>query len=171
MHKPEKRLDVGAVSISDNCRVPTARLDAEAYSMKFMGKLGLFTAMHMLVCCTAAPALAQLYADAEPFDRRALAINEKALAPYAPDFAKWLAIREKALGPEHPNVPTAFAQGSGLISCGKAKDDALNAVQRASQSAAVVVVKKLPAQLAGGSDRVPQLAPLICPRIGINSAK
>jgi CHAT domain-containing protein len=45
------------------------------------------------------------------------------------------------------------AQGQGLMSAGKAQDDALDVVQRALQSAAAAAVNKLTARLAAGSGR------------------
>ena len=55
-------------------------------------------------------------------------------------------------------LPVLFAaQGNGLVSAGKAQDDALDVVQRASQSAAAAAVNKLGARLAAGSDRLASL--------------
>jgi CHAT domain-containing protein/Tfp pilus assembly protein PilF len=119
------------------------------------------------------------YADVEPLDRRALAIFEKALGPDHPDVAT--ALNNLAVlyynegrdadalplvqttigrGRAAPSIalPVLFAaQGNGLVSAGKAQDDALNVVQRASQSAAAAAVNKLGARLAAGSGRLASL--------------
>jgi hypothetical protein len=55
-------------------------------------------------------------------------------------------------------VPVLFgAREKGLISAAKARDDALDVVQRASQTTAAAAVNKLGARLAAGSDRLAQL--------------
>ena len=55
-------------------------------------------------------------------------------------------------------LPVLFAaQGDRLTPAGKAQDDALNVVQRASQSAAAAAVNKLGARLAAGSGRLATL--------------
>jgi hypothetical protein len=52
-------------------------------------------------------------------------------------------------------LPVLFAaQGNGLMVAGKAQDDALDVVQRASQSATAAAVNRLAARLAAGSDRL-----------------
>ena len=129
--------------------------------------------------------LADLYraqgraADAEPLFKRALAIREKALGPDHPDVASSLnklAGLYQAQGRNADALPLVettilhgradlsvalpvlfAAQGNGTVPAGKAYDDALNAVQRASQSAAAVAVNKLGARLAAGSDRLASL--------------
>ena len=119
------------------------------------------------------------YADAEPLYRRSLAIDEKALGPDHPDVAASLnnlaaLYRDQgryadalplvqttiAHGRANPSValPVLFgAQGNGLISAAQALDDALNVVQRASQSSAAAAVNKLAVRLAAGTDRLAQL--------------
>src|SRR5262249_23080342 len=49
------------------------------------------------------------------------------------------------------------AQANGLVSDGKAVNDALNVVQRASQTAAAAAINKLALRLAAGTDRLAQL--------------
>jgi CHAT domain-containing protein/tetratricopeptide (TPR) repeat protein len=115
-------------------------------------------------------------ADAEPLYKRALAVSEKALGPNHPDvamslnnlagfytdqrrYADALPLVQTAIerGRALPYValPVLFAaQGNGLLPAGKAQDDALNVVQRASQSAAAAAVNKLGARLAPGSGRL-----------------
>jgi CHAT domain-containing protein/Tfp pilus assembly protein PilF len=116
------------------------------------------------------------YDDAEPLYRRALAIREKALGPDHPNvttslndladlyraqgrYADALPLVQTTIGHGRAKpsvaVPVLFAsQGSGLMPAGKAQDDALNVVQRASQSAAAAAVNKLGARLAAGSGRL-----------------
>ncbi len=119
------------------------------------------------------------YTDAEPLYRRALAIRENTVGPDHPDVAHLLnnlaelytaqgryadalplvqtAIRQ---GRAVPSValPALFAaQGRGLTSAGKAQDDALEVVQRASQPTAAAAVNKLGARLAAGSGRLATL--------------
>jgi CHAT domain-containing protein len=65
-----------------------------------------------------------------------------------------------AQGRANPSValPVLFgAQGNNLMSATQALDDALNVVQRASQSSAAAAVNKLAVRLAAGSDRLAQL--------------
>jgi CHAT domain-containing protein len=116
------------------------------------------------------------YADAEPLIKRALAIGEKALGPSHPRFAnvlnhladlyraqgryaEALPLVQTTIGQGRamPSValPVLFAaQGNGLMPAGKAQDDALNAVQHASRSAAAAAVNKLGARLSAGSGRL-----------------
>ena len=116
------------------------------------------------------------YADAEPLYRRALAIREKALGPDHPEVAVSLNhlaelyyVQDRyadalplvqttiAHGRATPSItlPVLFAaQSNGLIPAGEARDDALNVVQRASQSAAAAAVNNLATRLAAGSDRL-----------------
>ena len=119
------------------------------------------------------------YNDAEPLLKRSLAIRERALGPNHPDvgdtlgtlallyrsqgrLADALPLAQRILsgGRAWPdvNLPILFdAQHSSLIAPDKAFDDALNAVQRASQNSAASAVNKLAARLAAGSDRLAQL--------------
>jgi tetratricopeptide (TPR) repeat protein len=119
------------------------------------------------------------YADAEPLYKRALAIREKVLGPIHPDvagslndlaelyrqqgrYADALPLVQKTIASAHANpataVPVLFgAQEKGLISAAQARDDALDVVQRASQTAAAAAVNKLGARLAAGSDQLAQL--------------
>jgi tetratricopeptide (TPR) repeat protein len=93
------------------------------------------------------------YADAEPLEKRALAIREKALGPDHPDVAqslnnlatlyysrgrfadaeplykRALAIREKALGPDHPDVATALNNLAELYNQQGRYADALSLVR------------------------------------------
>jgi tetratricopeptide (TPR) repeat protein len=116
------------------------------------------------------------YADAEPIYKRALAIREKAFGPDHPDVAQSLndlaelytrrgryddalplvqMSIERGRAAPFVALPVLFAaQGNGLMVASKAQDDALNVVQRASQSAAATAVNKLAARLAAGSDRL-----------------
>ena len=116
------------------------------------------------------------YADAEPLYRRALAVREKAFGPDHPAVAALLNHLAElyyvqgrhadalslvqitiARGGATPSVtlPVLFAaQSNGLIVAGEARDDALNVVQRASQSAAAAAVNNLATRLAAGSDRL-----------------
>jgi CHAT domain-containing protein/tetratricopeptide (TPR) repeat protein len=119
------------------------------------------------------------YPDAEPLLKRALAINEKTLPSdhlhvqsVLDDLAEHyrregryadavpLVQKTIASGRAIPSiaVPVLFgAQENGLISVAKARDDALDVVQRASQTAAAVAVNKLAVRLMAGSDRLAQL--------------
>jgi tetratricopeptide (TPR) repeat protein len=112
------------------------------------------------------------YADAEPLYKRALAIREKALGPDHPEVAESLndlAELYRAQGRYADAMPLVqitiergrakpsialsvlfAAQSNGLVPAGKAQDDALNVVQRGSQSAAAAAVNKLGARLAAG---------------------
>jgi tetratricopeptide (TPR) repeat protein len=116
------------------------------------------------------------YADAESLYRRSLAIEETALGPDHPRFAHTL--NNLALLYDHQGryaaalplvqttighsraessvaLPVLFAaQGNGLVPAGKALDNALNVVQRATQSAVAAAVNKLAARLAAGSGRL-----------------
>jgi CHAT domain-containing protein/Tfp pilus assembly protein PilF len=119
------------------------------------------------------------YADAEPLYRRAAAIREAALGPDHPDLvislnnlaslyqaeghsADALPIVQRliASGRAQPRValPVLFgAQRQQSMPAEKALDDALNAVQRGSQSSAASAVNKLAVRLAAGSDRLAEL--------------
>ena len=119
------------------------------------------------------------YADAEPLFKRSLAMSEKTLGPDHPDvaaslnslaglyreqgrYADALPLVQKTIasGRAIPAVavPVLFgAEEKRLISAAQARDDALDVVQRASQTAAAAAVNKLGARLAAGSDRLAQL--------------
>jgi CHAT domain-containing protein/Tfp pilus assembly protein PilF len=119
------------------------------------------------------------YAEAEPLYKRSLAISEKVLGPSHPDvavslnslatlhreqgrYADALPLVQKTIASARANpfiaVPVLFgAQEKGLISAAEARDDALNVVQRTSQSAAATAVNKLAARLGAGTDRLAQL--------------
>jgi tetratricopeptide (TPR) repeat protein len=113
------------------------------------------------------------YADAEPLYRRALSIVEKALGPGHPHVA--LSLNNLAnlyriqgrYADALPLVQTTIRQGratpavalpvllaDSLFPGSKALDDALDVVQRTSQSAAAAAVNKLGARLAAGSGRL-----------------
>jgi CHAT domain-containing protein/tetratricopeptide (TPR) repeat protein len=119
------------------------------------------------------------YTDAEPLYRRALAIRESTVGPDHPGVAHLLnnlaelytaqgryadalplvqtTIRQ---GRAVPSValPALFAaQDNGLTPAGKAQDEALDVVQRTSQSTAAAAVNKLGARLAAGSGRLATL--------------
>jgi tetratricopeptide (TPR) repeat protein len=119
------------------------------------------------------------YADAGPLYQRALAIREQALGPEHPDA--WTSLnnlaffyqaesrtadafplvqRAIASGRAQPRValPVLFAaQRQQSMPAEKALDDALNAVQRGTQSSAASAVNKLAVRLAAGSDRLAEL--------------
>ncbi len=119
------------------------------------------------------------YADAEPLYKRALVIRGQTFGPDHPDvatslnnlallyrnesrYADALPLVQTTIGQGHaaPNValPVLFAaQGAGLMPAAKARDDALNVVQRATQSATAAAVNQLGARLAAGSDRLARL--------------
>jgi CHAT domain-containing protein/Tfp pilus assembly protein PilF len=119
------------------------------------------------------------YADAEPLYRRAAAIREAALGPDHPDLvislnnlaslyqteghgADALPIVQRLIagGRAQPRValPVLFAaQRRQSMPAEKALDDALNAVQRGTQSSAASAVNKLAVRLAAGSDRLAEL--------------
>jgi CHAT domain-containing protein len=119
------------------------------------------------------------YAEAEPLLKRALAIKEKALGPGHRDvveslnnlaglyreqerYADALPLVQKTIASVRANAATAVpvlfgAQKKGLISAAQARDDALDVIQRASQTPAAAAVNKFGARLAAGSDRLAQL--------------
>jgi CHAT domain-containing protein/Tfp pilus assembly protein PilF len=113
------------------------------------------------------------YADAEPLHNRALAIKEKVLGPGHPNvatslnnlaelytdqrrYADALPLVQITIGRgrAEPSValPALFAaQGNGLMSTGKAQDDALDVVQRAALSnPQPLAVKEIQALLSDG---------------------
>jgi CHAT domain-containing protein/Tfp pilus assembly protein PilF len=119
------------------------------------------------------------YADAEPLFKRALSIREQAAGPDHPDTiasVNNLASLEQAEGhtvDALPLVERMIANGSAqlrvalpvllaaqrqqTISVEKALDDALNVIQRGTQSSAASAVNKLAVRLAAGSDRLAEL--------------
>ena len=119
------------------------------------------------------------YAEAQPLFERALAIRERAVGPDHPDTATStnnLASFYQASGRVADALPlvqrlTASgraqlraalpvlldAQRRQLISTEKALDDALNVIQRGTQSQAASAVNKLAVRLAAGSDRLAEL--------------
>jgi CHAT domain-containing protein/Tfp pilus assembly protein PilF len=129
--------------------------------------------------------LADLYerrgrlADAEPLYQRALAIREKTVGADHPDTA--ISINNLAFlyraegravdalplvqrmigsGRAQPRValPVLFdAQRQQLLPAEQAQDDALNVVQRGTQSSAASAVNKLAVRIAAGNDRLAEL--------------
>jgi CHAT domain-containing protein/Tfp pilus assembly protein PilF len=118
-------------------------------------------------------------AEAEPLYQRALAIRQRALGPDHPDVATSqnnLASfyqGQKRTGDALPLVqqtlangraqlrvalPVLFdAQAKQLVSIEQASDDALNAIQRGTQSSAASAVNKLAVRLAAGTDHLAEL--------------
>jgi CHAT domain-containing protein len=116
------------------------------------------------------------YADAESFYQQTLAIIKKVLSPDHPRYAESLnnladlykaqnryanalplvqtAIRNGGASPAVALPVLLGANGQGLISAGKALDDALNVVQRGSQNSAAAAVAKLAVRLAAGHDHL-----------------
>ncbi len=119
------------------------------------------------------------YADAEPLYQRAAAIREAALGPDHPDLvislnnlasiyqtegrnADALPIVERMIAGGHAQPRVALpvllaAQRQRSLPAPKALDDALDVVQRGSQSSAASAVNKLAVRLAAGSDRLAEL--------------
>lgn len=119
------------------------------------------------------------YAEALPLFQRALSIRERAVGPDHPDTATSmnnLAAFYQASGRPADALPlvqrlTASgraqlraalpvlmdAQRQQLIPADKALDDALNAIQRGTQSQAASAVNKLAVRLAAGNDRLAEL--------------
>ena len=119
------------------------------------------------------------YGEAEPLYQRAVAIREQTLGPSHPDLATSLnnlaslyqaegrtsdalPIVERLIadGRAQPRVALAVlfaAQREQLMPGQKAFDEALNAVQRGTQSSAASAVNKLAIRLAAGSDRLAEL--------------
>jgi CHAT domain-containing protein/Tfp pilus assembly protein PilF len=118
-------------------------------------------------------------ADAEQLYRQALAIGRKALGPDHPNvaqslnnlaglyydrrrYADALPLVQTTIeqGRAKPSVALAVllaAQDKGVAPAARVEDDALNVVQRASQSAAAAAVNQLGARLAAGSGRLASL--------------
>jgi CHAT domain-containing protein/Tfp pilus assembly protein PilF len=129
--------------------------------------------------------LADLYerqgrlADAEPLYQRALTIRERAVGADHPDtaistnnlaslyrsegrVADALQLVQRLIGGGRAQLRTALpvlfdAQRQQLLPAEKALDEALNAIQRGSQSSAASAVNKLAVRLAAGSDRLAEL--------------
>lgn len=119
------------------------------------------------------------YAEAGPLFERALAIRERAVGPDHPDTAASannLAAFYQAAGRAADALPLvqrligngraqlrvalpvlADAQRQQLVPPAKALDDALNVIQRGTQSSAASAVNKLAVRLAAGTDRLAQL--------------
>src|SRR5882757_3155236 len=119
------------------------------------------------------------YADAEPLYQRAVTIRQSALGPDHPDLATSLnnlASLYQAEGRTADALPVVeqtiangraqsrvalavlwTAQRQQLMPAEKALDDALNVVQRGTQSSAASAVNKLAVRLAAGTDRLAQL--------------
>jgi CHAT domain-containing protein len=119
------------------------------------------------------------YAEAEPLFVRALTIRERAVGPDHPDTAAStnnLASFYQAAGRTADALPLvqrmivrgsaqlratlpvlAEAQRQQLVPAEKSLDDALNAIQRGTQSSAASAVNKLAVRLAAGTDRLAQL--------------
>lgn len=119
------------------------------------------------------------YAEALPLFQRALAIRERAVGPDHPDTAtsmnnlaafyqasgrvddalplvqRLIASGRAQLGAALPVL--ADAQRQQLVSTEKALDDALNVIQRGTQSQAASAVNKLAVRLAAGSGRLAEL--------------
>jgi CHAT domain-containing protein/Tfp pilus assembly protein PilF len=120
------------------------------------------------------------FADAEPLYQRALAIREQAVGPDHPETATLLnnlaslhqaqgrttdalPIVERTIAGGRAQLRVALpvlsgAQRQQLLPAEKALDDALNAIQRGTQSSAAAAVNKLAIRLAAGNDRLAELA-------------
>jgi len=119
------------------------------------------------------------YVDAEPLYRRALSIRERAVGPDHPETATSTNNLANLLRLEdHVNdalqllarlivtgraqvrvaLPTLYdAQRQQRVASGTALDDALNVIQRGTQSSAASAVNKLAVRLAAGNDRLAEL--------------
>ena len=119
------------------------------------------------------------YADAEPLYQRALAVRERAVGPDHPDTAASmnnLASFYQAEGRPADALPLvqrlirkgraqlraalpvlADAQRQQLLPAEQALDQALNTIQRGTQSSAASAVNKLAVRLAAGNDRLAEL--------------
>lgn len=119
------------------------------------------------------------YADALPLYQRAAALREAALGANHPDAAislnnlaslyqtlarttEALPLTEKTLAGGRAQLRVALpvlfaAQRQQIMPAEQALDDALNAVQRGTQSSAASAVNKLAVRLAAGTDRLAQL--------------
>jgi CHAT domain-containing protein/Tfp pilus assembly protein PilF len=119
------------------------------------------------------------YADAEPLYQRALAIRERAVGADHPDtaisannlaflyraegrVADALPMVQRLIGGGQAQLRTALpvlfdAQRQQLLTNEQALDDALNAIQRGTQSSAAAAVNKLAVRIAAGTDRMAEL--------------
>ena len=119
------------------------------------------------------------YADAEPLFKRALAIREAAVGPDHPDTAASvnnlaslyqaegraadaLPLSERMIAGGRAQLrialPVLFdAQNQKLMPSEKALDEALDVIQRGTQSSAASAVNKLAVRLAAGTDRLAEL--------------
>ena len=118
-------------------------------------------------------------AEAEPLYQRALAIRQRALGPDHPDVATSqnnlaafyqgqkrtndaLPLVQQTIANGRAQLRVALpvlfdAQAKQLVSIEQASDDALNAIQRGTQSSAASAVNKLAVRLAAGTDRLAEL--------------
>jgi CHAT domain-containing protein/Tfp pilus assembly protein PilF len=118
-------------------------------------------------------------AEAETPYRRALAIRQRALGPDHPDVATSqnnlasfyqgqkrtndaLPLVQQTIASGRAQLRVALpvlfdAQAKQLVSIEQASDDALNAIQRGTQSSAASAVNKLAVRLAAGTDRLAEL--------------
>jgi tetratricopeptide (TPR) repeat protein len=118
-------------------------------------------------------------AEAEPLYQRALTIRQRALGSDHPDVATSqnnlasfyqgqkrtsdaLPLVQQAIAGGRAQLrialPVLFdAQARQLVSIEKSSDDALNAIQRGTQSSAASAVNKLAVRLAAGTDRLAEL--------------
>lgn len=119
------------------------------------------------------------YAEALPLFQRALAVRERAVGPDHPDTAASmnnLAAFYQASGRPDDGLPLvqrlivsgraqlgaalpvlSASQRQQLLPLEQAVDDALNAIQRGTQSSAASAVNKLAVRLAAGNDRLAEL--------------
>ena len=120
------------------------------------------------------------YADSEPLFNRALSIREQAAGALHPDTiasvnnlaslyqaegdtADALPLVERMIANASAQLRVALpvllaAQRQQSISAEKALDDALDVIQRGTQSSAASAVNKLAVRLAAGNDRLAELA-------------
>jgi CHAT domain-containing protein len=119
------------------------------------------------------------YAEALPLFERALAVRERAVGPDHPDTATSmnnlsafyqvsgrpddaLPLVQRLIAGGHAQLRAALpvltdAQRQQLIPAEKALDEALNAIQRGTQSSTASAVNKLAVRLAAGNDRLAEL--------------
>src|SRR5882757_7457170 len=119
------------------------------------------------------------YAEAEPLYRRALAVRERAVGPDHPDTATStnnlaflyqiegrtadaLPLVQRMIGSGRAQLRVALpvlsaTQRQQLLPAEQALDQALDAIQRGTQSSAASAVNKLAVRLAAGNDRLAQL--------------